>query len=438
MEEVVFAKLNIKNPKRDNSSRIGRASWYPYYAGFSPYFAYSLLSSTELHRDACIVDPWNGSGTTTTVATRLGYYTQGYDLNPVMVIAAKACMLNRRDKSSLVPLTDNIINMAEVDNGYFSEESDPLCTWLYPSSVASLRKLERGIQHLLISSKDYQFLADRENINLISDITAFFYTALFRTVRHCLKNFFTSNPTWIKKPKDKSTRLQLNLVEIIKWFRSEVYTLISSMDDDLFDNSYHKGDGYIRMASSDSLPIKNESVDFVLASPPYCTRIDYAVATMPELAILGYKPEGKFQELRKKLIGTSTVPLNVPEPIEAWGKVCIEFLEKLESHKSKASKTYYYKNHVQYFDAIYRSLSELYRALKPKGICILVVQDSYYKDIHNNLPQIIIDMAKSYGLQLGRQENFGLSRTLAMINRGAKQYRQSFKVTESVLCFIKQ
>ena len=200
----------------------------------------------------------------------------------------------------------------------------------------------------------------------------------------------------------------------------------------------HPSQAHVAVASSDAIPIHNGSVDLILSSPPYCTRIDYAVATMPELAVLGYELHGSFQELRRKLIGTSTVPTSLPEPLPSWGVTCNTFLEKLIHHKSKASKSYYYKNHVQYFDAIYRSIAELYRILNSNGGCILVVQDSYYKDIHNDLPQIFIEMASANGLQFNYRDNFVLTRTMSRIHPIARQYRKGFGATESVLCFVKE
>ncbi len=62
----------------------------------------------------------------------------------------------------------------------------------------------------------------------------------------------------------------------------------------------------------------------------------------------------------------------------------------------------------------------------------------YYKDIHNDLPQIFIEMAHSNGLQLVRQVNFGLARTMARIHPTVRQYRKGFGATESVLCFVKE
>jgi DNA modification methylase len=69
----MFEHFIIENPKRNGKSLIGRANWYPYCAGFSPNFVRSLLLSSQLNPNTCIVDPWNGSGTTTTIAASLGY-----------------------------------------------------------------------------------------------------------------------------------------------------------------------------------------------------------------------------------------------------------------------------------------------------------------------------------------------------------------------------
>ena len=162
------------------------------------------------------------------------------------------------------------------------------------------------------------------------------------------------------------------------------------------------------------------------------------MASLPELTLLGYDPNGSFYDLRKSLIGTSTVPTLVPESLAAWGSTCNGFFQRLASHESKASQSYYYKNHLQYFDAIYRSLSELSRTLASQGICVLVVQDSYYKDVHNDLPQIFIEMADNNRLRLQRREDFSLLRTMARINPGARRYRKDFGATESVLCFSKR
>jgi SAM-dependent methyltransferase len=428
----MFPNINIKDPKRDSENTFGRGTWYPYYAGFSATFTYDLVKSLDIDATACIVDPWNGSGTTTTIAAGLGYRTIGYDLNPVMVIVAKARMLSVREKNSIWPLAVNIVRKA-FQSRFLVNSPDPLGIWLTPESVVYIRRLERALQLFLVDGYKYHPLIS--DVNGLSDLAAFFYVALFRTVRISLNEFVTSNPTWIKKPKKGGSRIKLDRTSIFELFKAEVRTMIESIDLDPLRSAEVEGQAELSVASSESLPIQDRSVDFILSSPPYCTRIDYAVATMPELAVLGYDPNGDLQNLRRQLIGTSTVPKSVPMRALEWGPTCLDFLDQVEKHPSKASSTYYLKNHIQYFDAIYRSIGELSRVLKPLGGCVIVIQDSFYKDVHNNLPQILIEMANSRAFQLVRRLDFGHSKTMAGINPNVRSYRNQFNATESVLCF---
>jgi DNA modification methylase len=83
-------RLNIVNPKRDQRRCHDRQSWYSFYASFSLQFAEALISSVQLPPGALIVDPWNGTGTSSLAAASLGHLVRGFDLNPVMVVAARA------------------------------------------------------------------------------------------------------------------------------------------------------------------------------------------------------------------------------------------------------------------------------------------------------------------------------------------------------------
>jgi hypothetical protein len=190
----------------------------------------------------------------------------------------------------------------------------------------------------------------------------------------------------------------------------------------------------IILGSSEAIPCPASSVDLVVGSPPYCTRIDYAVATAIELAILRYSDE-TFDALRRDLMGTSTVPASEVEPDRAWGRTCNWFLGQLYSHRSKASKTYYFKNHLQYFQSLYRSIQDIARILRPRGGCILVLQDSHYKEIHNNVPKIAEEMALESGLVLRRKCKFISTRSMVRVNKRAKKYLRSRKNVEAVLCF---
>lgn len=433
--------LKIESPKRNALDLVGRAAWYPYYAGFSTSFARSLLLSVDFDHDSCILDPWNGAGTTTATAVSLGLSAKGYDLNPAMAVIAKARTLNYRIKNSLSPIAVDIISKSGSRSRFKTEENqpstDPLSTWFSSRTVQCIRRIENSIHDLLVDGTHCQG-PGQTNVNQLSDLACFFYTALFRTVRTFLRPFLVSNPTWIKKPKSEDAKLILDQSDFAGVFEREVHLMIAAMNHDDSHGSFKHGRTQISVGSSMSLPDDDNSIHFVLSSPPYCTRIDYAVATMPELAILGFAADNEFIQLRRSLIGTATVPRTISDPSPEWGQTCNSLLQTIWSHRSKASRAYYYKNHLQYFKAIYESIGELQRVLIPGGYCILVIQDSYYKDIYNDLPQVFVEMSDSLGLHLKHRYDFCLGKSLAHINPGRKLYQKSKGTTESVLCFVKK
>ena len=407
-----------------------QAAWYPYYAGFSEEFAKEALSSASIKCGEWVVDPWNGSGTTISTALSLGLSARGYDLNPVMVLVAKARCLEPSEYSCLRPLAAEITKQSKKTLEL--KPYDPLLTWFCPNSVASVRAIEAALQRLLIDDRICTSIKNR-GADDVSDIAAFFYVVIFRTIRQILRPFLTSNPTWIKQPRFQSARLRPAPSTVRDIFHSLATRMIPPADG--HSRASIRGEKTISVASSESLPLPDSSVHCVLGSPPYCTRIDYAVATSPELAMLGYGLEDEFDTLRRGLIGTSTVPTDVPEIQPNLGRRCLRFLKRLSQHPSKASSTYYYKNHAQYFVSMATSLSEIRRILKTGGQCILVVQDSYYKDIHNDLPDILTEMAALRALRLSDRIDFPSGRTLAGVNPGAREYRTTFSAVESVLTF---
>ena len=426
--------LMLGNPKRGGSKPRGNAAWFPYYAGFSYKFAYNLLTSTGLAPESQILDSWNGSGTTTSAAVEAGFRARGFDLNPVMTVTARARLLSQGDKPSLRPIAMELVKIAEEEWQNVAIMGDPLCDWFQPESASFIRALDRAIVRLLVDG-EYQFWAHRD-YGLMSELAAFFYLVMFRAIRHLLGGQLTSNPTWIKRPA-LELRSAPSLGTVTQGFLGQLRQLLASVGEqsELFNNTQNRAS--LSVASSEHLPLDGESIDLVLTSPPYCTRIDYAVATQPELALLGHASDTEFDVLRRRLIGTSTVPKEAPPICGSWGQTCCTFLNQVATHPSKASSTYYLKSHLQYFAAISKSMSEVSRVLKPGGMCVLVVQDSYYKDVHNDLAKVFTEMGENASLGLARRVDFPHARTMAGINPAVRPYRQSYGATESVLCLRK-
>lgn len=429
-----FQDVVISNPKRyvDRTSAQD-ARIFPYYAGYSTAFTEQLLLSLNLRDDATVFDPWNGSGTTTQTAYRAGMPCIGTDLNPVMVVVAKAGLLSALDVDSLLPLAQTILEQALHRQGDVIPE-DPLHTWLIPQSASAIRSLEHEIHRTLVSHAEYRSLTTDQALGSLSPLAAFFYVALFRTTRRFLIDFIPSNPTWTKRPGALAHRKRPTSAKIYEAFAQDVRLLsakVAEARDLFFDDA---SPASIRLGNAENIGLGNNSVGAVISSPPYCTRIDYAVATAIELAVLRMGA-GDFDVLRRSLTGTSTVQRGDQEVDTQWGTTCLNFLDALYQHSSKASKTYYFKNHVQYFRSLHASLHEIARVLEPQAPCVLVVQDSYYKQIRNDIAQITSEMAANVGLQLRKIEHFSATRSMVGVNQQAKKYLQKRTNVESVLCF---
>jgi len=73
-------------------------------------------------------------------------------------------------------------------------------------------------------------------------------------------------------------------------------------------------------ATKDAMP--TASVDLILTSPPYCTRIDYSAATRIELALLHPLLNLKMEDLGRRMIGSTRVPDHDIAVSETWGDTC--------------------------------------------------------------------------------------------------------------------
>jgi len=419
------------NPKRDASTTEGVASWYLYYAGYSPAFVRAILAQLMINPGGVILDPWNGCGTTTQVIAEMGFRGIGFDINPVPLVVARSRTLD----PALKPQVNEEIRLlvaSALSKKTPRQDDDPLTAWFAPESAAVFRMLEKRVRNGWPEAAPHQSFPPRHLLPRTPAITAFLYTALFRTIRRLLSSFSSSNPTWIKQPATLANRLRPSGNAIIQQFAQEARAMAEAIPA---VTESPIGAIQLDLASSDAIPLPNNSVDCVIASPPYCTRIDYVVSTLPELSILGYNLNTEIRALRDQMIGTPTIGSGPVDSDVSWGPTCLAFLDSVQSHRSKAAKSYYLKTFLQYFAKLHRSLREIARTVRTKSPIILVVQDSFFKDVHNDLPLILAEMGQSLGWTLSARQDHRLRHTMAAIHPHSKNYRTSTSATESVLHF---
>ena len=419
------SSLTLTNPKlRDNI--YGKADWYPYYAGYAQGFVSDVLDLLKIEPGQTILDPWNGSGTTTQVAMHKGIQAYGYDINPVMVTVANAKALSNITYDALIDLANHILEESSPSKMRIKTVGDPLNYWFQDDSISYIRKLDF---YLVKHTTRPPYSVNG------STLRDFFHVILFRTVKSLLPSFRSTNPTWIKKATSPEERIHITRKKIYKIFLQETMLMAAYFKN---QDQFQQVAPIIAFGDSRKLNLATASVDHVITSPPYCTRIDYVIATLPELALLKLD-HIDFNDLRSKMLGTNKIQKTKDVGYSpAWGGVCKDFLKSVAAHGSKASKEYYLKVFLQYFHSFYNSMIELHRVLKQNGTCTLVVQSSYYKDVYLDLPSIIEEMSRLFYWKLEERRDFNSKATLSNLNKGSRSYREPSAVQETVLFFKKK
>lgn len=415
------------SPKQLASSRAKVV--YPYYAGFSREFVEALLDQEPFRTAGSILDPWNGAGTTSVAAAAAGKVAIGFDLNPVMVIASKARLFASEDSSEVSQAFEQIADRARAVSPVQCPDH-PLLDYFGPVSTLAVRSFVDAIDTLLVPVPQDQPGAW---VDRLTPLAAFFCVLLFRVVRRAGRQLKTSNPTWTRSAV-RERRITLPLKGLIEEVGMEMHRFMHSSavrSVAPFPNTTRIG-----VADSRNLPLGANSVDAVITSPPYCTRIDYAVSTKLELACLGVGGNGDFESLRRRLIGT-TLTSSEPADLASSDPRVVDLLRSISGHQSKASSTYYLKTYVDYFSGMAQSVGELARVLKFGGAAALVVQDSYYKEIHIDLASIVTDLAGDRGLAMVARKNYAASQSLRGVHKHVRSEARRNAPVESLLIFEK-
>lgn len=387
-----------RTPKRPPRETSGLADLYPYYAGYSFAWAQSAVERLSSPTDL-VLDPWNGSGTTTQAASFAGRASFGFDLNPVAVTIARAKQIPGRTAL-------DIARQASPDGSHKADE--PLSRWFDPRSARRLRQWVNGTYG-----------------GPLIDVAA------MRVVREATAHCVGSNPTWVRSPQP-SERVAWSIADIDDAIRNEIAWLSSRLAD--APHSTRQAD--VRLGDAGRLDLPDESVQLTLTSPPYLTRIDYGIAFTRELDVLGI-PSTEQGELRLDLMGTTRSRRREPSvALHHWGKNLRDALDAVRSHPSKDASGYYHKQKVQYFTDLERALKQLHRVTTRGGHLQMVVQDSYFKDVPLLLSELAPEMASQIGWELTESVPHLVKRSLVSLNPRARNYAKS-DVSETVLLFRK-
>lgn len=315
-------------------------------------------------------------------------------------------------------------------------ETEPLSDWLDQDLAGPTREIVSWALSSNTASYINDLTAIGSRLKGLSSANAFILLTLFISIKKLTLSEKTSNPTWIKtkKPAPESASKEKRYWKELILQEGQRLKLIC-LANHSSAAAYSRVD--IEWASAEKLSIESSSIDAILTSPPYCTRIDYARATLIELSVLGLNTENSDLTVRRQLMGTTTINNSIIYQQQALPNSINDLLESIKNHPSHGSKSYYYKNFRQYFLALQNSVREMSRVLKKGGNATVVLQGSHYKEIAIDLPKLFTEIACSENLHLKDQISFENKRTFASINTKSRKYKDLIMPNEQVLFFGK-
>ena len=315
----------------------GDRDWYPYYAGFTEAFV-EFVTDTELSGAQSIVDPWNGTGTTTAVCAKRGISSAGIDINPALTVIARARLLGTSERKALQELTPKILTAAK-QLACSPIKGDLLETWIRPDAASRIRRIQRVIHSLTTKSDPPS--SPEHILSLVDQMPAaacFYYCVLFAVVRDRLRRYLSTNPMWIKSPITLAHRLRPSWFALSEAFIEHASTLsnrLASHPGELGDKAK------VMTGDATDLPFCSDQFDGAVTSPPYATRIDYVRGTLPELAVLG-ADKAFLLRLRRTVTGTPVVKnVHEQEATVLESETARAVLDSVFKHSSKGSQSYY-------------------------------------------------------------------------------------------------
>jgi len=285
---------------------------YPYKGKFHPQMVRALLNILKLNKGDVVLDPFIGSGTTAIEAQLLGINCLGFDVSPLCVLQS-----NVKTKSLFaLPQIENMQQTAIQTVSQFGLIKEEAFT---PQFLSFLNTLSDK------TARDFYLMA---GLIALSDF--------IRRKRNIIKSFI------------KNLNLMITSLKMYQEICKKLGLLL--------------GNVVIERGDARSLPLKKNSVDGIITSPPYSIALDYVKNDAHALKALGYD----LNRFRNECMG-----------LRGKGKEKIHF----------------------YHEDLKQAIAEMFRVLRPRGKCAIIIGNATYQGQKINTVAFLIDCCKELGFR---------------------------------------
>ncbi len=399
----------------DHSKNLPRHRWYYFKEGFSPLMVEEAINSADLNKNDVILDPFNGSGTTTLTAALKGYRSIGIEVNPFTSYLSSTKLKNanlKEFRKHKVRLLSSVQKRAKSNLIGFStfSKSKGLDKWLFSDAV--LNSFEGGW-------------------NYTSKISSYNIRKLFRLslITAAMKNCNATRD-------GKCLRYRLDWKEYNFNKQSFLESLSVQMDQMIEDIEQHPLQQNALIINADSRkalkgPKHVKRFSLCITSPPYLNTFDYTDIYRPELFL------GKFITNRQELynLRLHTVRSHVQAKwtlptLNDFGFLYNETISQIKENQKHLMHKYIPVMIQAYFEDMFNLLNLLKSRAKKKSSLWIVVSNSAYAGIEVPVDLILGDIGSKAGWYL---KEIGVLRYLK--KRKTKYSSNITQLRESVIIF---
>jgi adenine-specific DNA methylase len=327
---------------------LGRIRVHPFPARMAASIPFSELM--QHHKQLSVLDPMAGSGTTLAVAKKLGHRACGFDSDPLAVLIARVGC-TEVDPSRIAAKAEQVLARAK------SLYRTILAGDAYP--MGADEETRAYVRYWFDSTNRRQLTALLRSIDEEAD------SAAQRVFRCAVSRMIIVKSCGASRAMDAAHSrphrvYRYGPVMPLSHFMASVERVVSAIP---FTRGERLPQASIRQGDARRLPIKSESIDLIITSPPYLNAIDYLRGHRLSLVWFGYSLS-ELRAMRARAVGCER---------SLRGLVPEELLRRFNALGAPPRLRGMIEHYASDLAAILRTCE---RVLKPSGRVILVVGDS--------------------------------------------------------------
>lgn len=362
---------SLISPARDRNEPV--YNWHTFKHSYSKKLVEELVKEFRLSKNAWVLDPFSGGGTTLLACKELGINSKGFDILPFSVFLSNVKVRN--------------YNAAEL-----RAELNRFSALTTRAIVSEISLPEIGIVKKAFSKRrQHELLSIKQQIGRIN--------------RSHIRDFFMLGLLSILEPVSNTAKAG-GFLRIVrrnvspKAIRPMFMSKIKSMIDDVetFNTNRRLKDVTADAELSDSRTFRStRKFDAIITSPPYPNRHDYTRIYGLELIFGFVRSNNELKQIRYNTL-RSHVEARKQFDIEGYiaPTVIKRLIDRIEQNGTNNSKVTEMIN--GYFEDMYLSLRQMKDSLKAKGKVALVVSNVRFAGVSVPVDQILAEIGRQAGL----------------------------------------